>query len=142
LSFHMILPNTNQELFEKISSLAEKIPNISLSEKVSRKSIHQYFAKAKYLIITSSGEGFPNVLIEALAQGTPVVSLGIDFDSILSDGTVGYLGDGSIHSISKFIQSTPDSVWLSLSRNARQLALEKFSIENGIHTYESILAQI
>lgn len=141
-SFQMILLDTNSQLYDEIQSQAKKIPNISISGKVPRDKIHRFFSEAKYLVITSSGEGFPNVLIEALAQGTPIISLRIDFDNLLSIDTVGYLGDGSVPSISYFINSTPDSTWINLSINAHKLALERFSIERGISAYENILSKL
>ena len=39
-----------------------------------QKNPYAYFSKAKYLVLSSKNEGFPTVLNEALACGTPVVS--------------------------------------------------------------------
>lgn len=58
--------------------LKEKIENLNLKDKVfllgSQLNPYKYLAKADCFIFSSNHEGFPNVLLEALACALPVIS--------------------------------------------------------------------
>ena len=64
---------------EQESQLKEFVNRSGLSEKVyfygKVDNPYAYLSKADLLLLTSYNEGFPNVLIETLACGTPIVSV-------------------------------------------------------------------
>ncbi|MFB9058014.1 glycosyltransferase [Mariniflexile ostreae] len=77
------LPEKNIKLFifgqgEQYESLTKLIQDLNLSEHVVLKgfksNIDTYIKKAKALVMSSKSEGFPMVLIEALALKTPLIS--------------------------------------------------------------------
>ena len=79
--------------------LMEKINNLDLSNRVEiqpfTKEIENYYKKAKLVVMSSYFEGFPNVLSEAIACGTPIVSFDLPSgpSDIVINGENGYLAE-------------------------------------------------
>lgn len=82
---------------KNMDSLREQIVSNGMSERIelagTRKNVVDYLLKAELFAFTSSSEGFPNVVGEALSAGLPVVA----YDCIagpsdmIQDGVNGYL---------------------------------------------------
>ncbi len=77
--------------------LAALVASLGLSDRVSlvgaQRDVASFYARASVFAFTSSSEGFPNVVAEALAHGLPVVSYDCDAgpSDLIEDGTNGYL---------------------------------------------------
>jgi glycosyltransferase involved in cell wall biosynthesis len=81
-----------EELFARIEAEARSIPNLRFVPGVSQEEIVRYYEQARVFVLTSESEGFPNVLIEALKNGTPVVSLEVNPDGLLSTARAAMAG--------------------------------------------------
>jgi len=108
------------------------------------KNPYPYFKKAAALVLTSKYEGFPNVLLEAMACGTPVISVDCPggIREIVEDGASGLLtpqDDAAAlgAAVSKLLGD--HGLAASLAVNARARLAEKFSFERMLAGYENIL---
>ena len=90
-SFTMICSKyVNQEYWEDLKNLSEKISNLKFIEFVKFSEIDDYFKKAKVYINTSIYEGFPNTFLQAFKYGTPVISLNVNPNNIFDKYNIGY----------------------------------------------------
>lgn len=97
--------------------------------------IEKYYKKAKLVILSSYYEGFPNVLIEAIACGTPVISFDLPSGpkDIIIDGVNGFLAKYlDVNDLSKRITDGLNKEWdyLAIKKTAknffRDYILEKY----------------
>lgn len=91
---------------------------------------YAYMARCAVCVLSSAWEGFGNVLVEAMAAGTPVVATDCESGpaEILANGQYGKLvavGDikGMVEAIIETLKEPPDSV--ALQRRAMEFSLER-----------------
>jgi glycosyltransferase involved in cell wall biosynthesis len=107
------------------------------------KNPYPYMAHARLLVLSSRWEGFANVLVEALACGTPVVSTDCRSGprEILDNGRFGQLVPvGDVESLAmailKTLQTIPDCALLK--QRAQDFTLDE-SVRKYIRIFESCL---
>jgi glycosyltransferase involved in cell wall biosynthesis len=141
-NFLMIMPNTNPEIFNSIFEKSKTISNLKIIAGVNSSKIIDFFKKALYFVSTSESEGFPNVILEAMKTGTPVISYFLDYDKIIQENNCGLIGLGKIDTISDFIHNIPEKKWAVMSENCYTFANNNFDISKGIKEYEKIFLQL
>lgn len=71
---HLTIVGTGEVLQE----LKNKVINLGLSDSISfegyKSDLSSYYLNARATVLTSIFEGFPNVLVESISYGTPVIS--------------------------------------------------------------------
>ncbi|EMD78539.1 glycosyl transferase group 1 [Vibrio diabolicus E0666] len=81
------------------SELKQQCIRLGINDKVDfegfQKDVSSYFESAKATLLTSKYEGFPNVLVESITMGTPVLSFDCPSGpkEIIVDSTNGFLVD-------------------------------------------------
>ena len=114
----------------KMASQLEIRPNISYEGFVQPSDVCSYLKRSKLLINTSiplesdlTKEGFPNVFLEAWLFGTPVISMSIDIDGLITSQKLG-LFSATTQEAKKDIMSLieEENGWKVMSRNAKDFA--------------------
>jgi glycosyltransferase involved in cell wall biosynthesis len=132
---HLLILGEGQERIS-LEALAKQL---DLTENVqmpgSVKNPYAYMARARLLVLSSEWEGLPNVLVEALACGTPVVSTDCRSgpSEILDGGRFGRLvpvgdADALALAILETLQETPD-------RNLLRQRAQDFTLEESVRKY-------
>lgn len=125
---------------EALESLVKKLgltEDVELMNFVSNPYV--YMAGSSILVLTSAWEGFGNVLVEAMAAGTPVVSTSCESGptEILAEGQYGKLVDvGDVDAMANAILHTlahpPDTSMLKERAN-------EFTLEKSISCYQTLI---
>lgn len=105
------------------------------------KNLPAVYQHAKIYAMSSRAEGFPMVLLEAMASGLPTVSFNCTGpDVIIRDGIDGFLvKQNDTHHLAKKLAELMqnDALREELGANARQV-VERFSLTNYLDAYENL----
>ena len=127
--FVMICPRTTDTTYwTEISIRAISLKNLHFLEKVPPNEIHLWYLKANLLLMTSVSEGFSNVMMEALYEKCPLLTLNVNPDNIIPGYNLGKTyGDASLDLFFKAfdeLQSDPDQ--LKIMGEAGRQYIEQF----------------
>ena len=118
---------------------------VTLAGWIPHEEMPAYLNKLKLLIIPSSSEGVPTILLEAMSCGTPVLATSVGgIPDILKDSENGFiLLDNSAQSIAQGITRTLNHPMLNeIAQNARKLLEKEYSREAAIARFKNILAEL
>ncbi len=114
-------------IHKHILATGQVLPNITIKESVPFDEIQKYYAQAKFLINTSDLEGFPNTFIEAAIEKTPVVSLNVDPNEMLTRHACGIY---CRQQFSKLVNKSKELVKNEKMRNSLGLKAAIYAAEN------------
>ena len=125
-------------------NLRKLILKYDLSDRVNlagfKSNPYKYMAEADLFILSSRYEGFPNVVLESMACGTPVVAFKCPggIDEIISDNINGFLvKNNDIHALANRINEAAN-VYMDTNEIIQSIK-QKFSCEKIVSKYEKFL---
>jgi glycosyltransferase involved in cell wall biosynthesis len=135
-------------LYTEVQSRAQAMncgEKIALTGFVPHKEVSHYLNRLKLLVLPSSEEGLPTVVLESMGCGTPVVASPIGaVPEVVRHFETGFLlADNSPDSIAQAILIALASPELAdISANARALIEKKYTFDVAVERYRRILDTI
>lgn len=119
---------------------------IILRDWIFHDELPSFLNKLKLLVIPSFSEGVPNIAIEAMACGTPVLSTNVGVIPMLVDhGVNGFiLPDNSPETIVEYVNSiiSNDLKLQQVSENAITLINDKYKFKSTINLWRNVLQNL
>jgi len=103
----------------------------------------QLYADAHFLVLPSHSENFGNVVVESMAQGTPVIASTFTPWEILPQSQAGFWVENSPEKLAVGISEAltlAAEEYLQMRKNALKLVFSKFDIEKNIDNWVSVYA--
>jgi glycosyltransferase involved in cell wall biosynthesis len=120
--------------------------NVKLRDWVPHEKIPELLNELKLLILPSYTEGLPNIMLEAMACGTPVLAMPVGaIPDIIKDGETGFLlkSNHPKHIADKIIELLNKPELLEkVSKNAYNYVRENSSYEKTLESWRKIIREI
>lgn len=126
-----------REELERITSESGVAPYVAFEGKKNKKELYEYYSKANLFILPSESEGMPNVVLEAMAMGLPILMTPCG-------GSEELIGDnGRVEPIERFVDAliemcNDEQTLICMGRQSKLLARTKFSWQEKAKEYIAV----
>jgi glycosyltransferase involved in cell wall biosynthesis len=131
IEFHMV-GKIKSEYGKKIEARAQLQDRMVFHGELEFEKVNELLAESSVFINTSGAEGFPNTFIQSWLNETPVLSLHVDPDSLLTKHELGMFCNGDIEVLKKTLQLWVEdkNIIEGMKSRCRDFASDYFSINN------------
>jgi glycosyltransferase involved in cell wall biosynthesis len=112
---------------------------------IAHEHLPQVFNELKLIVLPSDTEGLPNIMLEAMACGTPVLATRVGaIPDFIQDGVNGFLMDNnSPECIAKnIVRALSDPDLEQIAGEARKLIEEEFTLDKAVAKYGEVLKEL
>jgi len=128
--------------YNALVSEAKKLSNLEFVQQVAFSDIGKFFQRAKVLVNTSDGEGFPNTFIQAGKYGAAVLSLNVNPDAILDKYKCGICAGGDWERFVDSLRSMLENdKYIEMGKMGRKYVEENHDISKIINQYKGMFAK-
>lgn len=129
------------EYARDIQLQAQKIKNLQYIKKIPFQRTPEIFNQIRLLVNTSEYEGFPLTFVQAMCQGIPILTMGIDPDKVVSK-VAGYVARDENDLADKLTQLLNQNTWEQCSQTSYEHAKTHFAQDIIVPKYESLFEAI
>ena len=117
---------------------------VNLIKWISHDKLPNYLNKMKLIVLPSYTEGLPNVMLESMACGTPVLANSVgSVKDIIKNRINGFImEDNSIESITETILEMVEFLDSDISLNANKFIENNFVFEKTVHNWNNIIEEL
>jgi len=130
---------------EKYISEKNLNDKVKLAGWIPHEKLPDYLNESKLLVLPSYTEGLPNIMLEAMACGTPVLATPVGaIPDVIKDEETGFImKDNSPECIARnVIRALNHSNLEQVAQNARALVEKEFTFEKAVERYREILSKL
>lgn len=145
LQFIIVGDGNQREILVNYIHSHNLVSNITIMEWVPHNSLPDILNQLKLLVIPSYSEGLPNIMLEAMACGTPVLASAVGaIPDVIIDRQNGFLlEDNAPDNIARKIHEILSECCLDdISTNARNTIQKEFLLANTAEKYSSIIKKV
>jgi glycosyltransferase involved in cell wall biosynthesis len=128
---------------EEVRRLSLDCANVSFRGQIAWEDVPATLNECRLVVIPSYSEGLPNIMLEAMACGTPVLATPVGgIPDIIADGQTGFImPDNSPESIARQVLRALDNPALELvAENACRLVQTEFAYEASVIRYSQVIS--
>ncbi len=136
----------SSEIVSSLLSRAASLPNLRLFTCLPWDHTAALYPEAQVLVMTSrpEGEGYPNVMLEAMKYGTPIYSLAWNRDETITKHGLGVCchdrPEVFFQSLEPLLRD--QASWKAYSQNAYQYASSRHNIDSITRIYEQLFQSL
>jgi glycosyltransferase involved in cell wall biosynthesis len=129
-------------LYDKIRQQAAQLPNVTFMGPVPYHDVRALYESARVLVSTSEIEGFPNIYLQAWANGAPVIAF-LDPGKMIADHRIGH-AVGSMDEMASAVTSLLASPgdWSAMSARCREFSIAHADENTKLQTYLETLRAV
>jgi glycosyltransferase involved in cell wall biosynthesis len=119
--------------------------SVTLVGWITHKDLPHYLNRLKLVVIPSYTEGLPNIMLESMACGTPVLATSVGaIPDFIIDGKTGFIMESNspICIARNVIRALESPILDEISESAIKKVKFEFSYEMAVKNYEHILKRI
>jgi glycosyltransferase involved in cell wall biosynthesis len=127
---------------EKYSTKYNLGGKINITGWISHDKLPHYLNELKLIVLPSYTEGLPNIMLEAMACGTPILASPVGaIPDLIKDGETGFImADNSPECIARNIIRALNHPYLEkIADNGRALVEKEFTFEKAVERYRELL---